>query len=47
MFIDERLGLEPDHSHQALEDARGQAALARRAIRRGVTQTTEPVTRRI
>jgi DNA polymerase III epsilon subunit-like protein len=27
--IDEKLGLQPDHSHQALEDARGQAALAR------------------
>jgi DNA polymerase III epsilon subunit-like protein len=27
--LDERLGLEPDHSHQALDDARGQAALAR------------------
>jgi hypothetical protein len=27
--VDERLELEPDHSHQALEDARGQARLAR------------------
>ncbi len=27
--IDEQLELEPDHSHQALEDARGQARLAR------------------
>src|SRR5688500_13634945 len=26
---DERLGLVPDHTHHALEDARGQAALAR------------------
>jgi DNA polymerase III epsilon subunit-like protein len=30
--IDERLELEPDHSHQALEDARGQARLARRLL---------------
>jgi DNA polymerase III epsilon subunit-like protein len=29
VHVDQRLGLEPDHSHQALEDARGQAALAR------------------
>ena len=27
--VDERLGLAPDHSHHALEDARGQAVLAR------------------
>jgi len=32
--IDERLKLEPDHSHQALEDARGQAALARELFKR-------------
>ncbi|HUR17096.1 MAG TPA: exonuclease domain-containing protein [Candidatus Limnocylindrales bacterium] len=31
--IDERLGLAPDHTHQALEDARGQAALARVLLR--------------
>jgi DNA polymerase III epsilon subunit-like protein len=30
--VDERLELEPDHSHQALEDARGQARLARRLL---------------
>jgi hypothetical protein len=29
VHIDERLGLEPDHTHHALEDARGQARLAR------------------
>jgi DNA polymerase III epsilon subunit-like protein len=29
MHIDRRLGLEPDHTHHALEDARGQARLAR------------------
>ena len=34
--VDERLGLAPDHSHHALEDARGQAVLARLLIgRRG------------
>jgi DNA polymerase III epsilon subunit-like protein len=32
--IDDRLKLEPDHSHQALEDARGQAALARELFKR-------------
>ena len=29
VFIDERLGLEPDHNHNALDDARGQARLTR------------------
>ena len=29
LYIDERYGLEADHSHHALEDARGQARLAR------------------
>lgn len=29
VFVDRRLGLESDHPHQALDDARGQAALAR------------------
>jgi DNA polymerase III epsilon subunit-like protein len=29
IHVDERLGLAPDHTHHALEDARGQAALAR------------------
>jgi ribonuclease T len=29
VHIDARLGLDPDHTHHALEDARGQAALAR------------------
>lgn len=28
-YVDERLGLEPDHNHHALDDARGQAMLAR------------------
>ena len=28
-YVDERLALAPDHTHHALEDARGQAALAR------------------
>jgi DNA polymerase III epsilon subunit-like protein len=32
--IDKKLNLEPDHSHQALEDARGQAALARELFKR-------------
>ena len=27
--VDARLGLDPDHSHHALDDARGQAAIAR------------------
>jgi DNA polymerase III epsilon subunit-like protein len=35
VHVDERLGLEPDHSHQALEDARGQAVLARILFGRG------------
>jgi DNA polymerase III epsilon subunit-like protein len=34
--LDKRLGLEPDHSHQALEDARGQAVLARRLLGRNL-----------
>lgn len=29
VHLDKRLGLEPDHNHHALDDARGQAALAR------------------
>jgi len=33
-FVDERLGLAPDHTHHALEDARGQAVLARLLISR-------------
>jgi DNA polymerase III epsilon subunit-like protein len=33
--IDERLKLEPAHTHQALDDARGQAALARELFKRG------------
>lgn len=28
-FVDRWLGLEPDHNHQALDDARGQARIAR------------------
>src|SRR5262245_32787891 len=32
--IDERLELEPQHTHQALEDARGQASLARELFKR-------------
>ena len=39
--IDERLELEPDHSHQALEDARGQAGLARRLLA-GPPKNAEP-----
>jgi len=42
-FIDERLGLAPDHSHQALEDARGQAVLARLLIVRPRTGGPEPI----
>jgi DNA polymerase III epsilon subunit-like protein len=34
VHVDERLGLEPDHNHQALDDARGQAALARILLQR-------------
>ena len=34
MFIDERFGLEPDHTHHALDDARGQARLARMLLDR-------------
>ncbi|MEO6350514.1 MAG: 3'-5' exonuclease [Candidatus Limnocylindrales bacterium] len=34
--IDERLGLKPDHSHHALEDAQGQALLARILLGRNV-----------
>jgi len=33
VHVDERLGLQPDHTHHALEDARGQAALARVLLR--------------
>ena len=29
VFVDQRLGMETDHSHHALDDARGQAAVAR------------------
>lgn len=29
IYIDERLGIDPDHNHHALDDARGQARLAR------------------
>ncbi len=42
-FIDERLGLAPDHSHQALEDARGQAVLARLLIARRRTDGAKPI----
>lgn len=41
-FIDERLGLAPDHSHQALEDARGQAVLARLLMARSLTDGEKP-----
>jgi DNA polymerase III epsilon subunit-like protein len=34
VYVDERLGLVPDHTHHALEDARGQANLARLLLRR-------------
>ena len=34
VFIDERLGLQPDHNHNALDDARGQARLAQVLLRR-------------
>src|SRR5688572_11491186 len=37
VFVDERLGLKPDHSHHALEDARGQAVLARILLGRNVS----------
>ena len=33
VHVDNRLRLAPDHTHQALEDARGQAALARLLLR--------------
>lgn len=39
--IDERLGLEPDHSHHALEDARGQAVLAHRLLVRNRARKRE------
>lgn len=42
VFVDERLGLAPDHSHQALEDARGQAVLARLLIGRRGPDGAEP-----
>ena len=32
--VDGRLGIEPDHNHHALDDARGQARLARRLLAR-------------
>ena len=32
--VDARLGIAPDHSHQALDDARGQARLARKLLTR-------------
>ena len=32
VFLDERYGLEPDHNHHALDDARGQARIARRLL---------------
>ena len=35
LFIDERYVLEPDHTHHALDDARGQARLARLLLDRG------------
>ena len=33
--VDARLGIEPDHNHHALDDARGQARLARMLLSRG------------
>ena len=33
--VDARLGIEPDHNHHALDDARGQARLARMLLGRG------------
>ena len=33
--VDARLGVEPDHNHHALDDARGQARLARMLLKRG------------
>ena len=39
--VDERLGLAPDHSHHALEDARGQAVLARLLKSRQSTEGAE------
>jgi DNA polymerase III epsilon subunit-like protein len=41
VYVDERLGLVPDHSHQALEDARGQAVLARILLGRPAVTSTE------
>lgn len=32
--VDARLGIEPDHNHHALDDARGQARLARMLLKR-------------
>lgn len=34
IFIDRKLQMEPDHSHHALDDARGQAAIARALLGR-------------
>jgi len=34
VFIDRQLQMEPDHSHHALDDARGQAAIARALLGR-------------
>jgi DNA polymerase III epsilon subunit-like protein len=36
VHIDDKLGLKPDHSHHALEDAQGQAVLARILLGRNV-----------
>jgi DNA polymerase III epsilon subunit-like protein len=41
VHVDEHLGLAPDHSHQALEDARGQAVLARILLSRPAEASTE------
>jgi len=35
IYVDEALGLETDHNHNALADARGQARLARALLNRG------------
>ena len=41
VHIDERLGLQPDHSHHALEDAQGQAVLARILLGRNVASARD------
>jgi len=41
LYVDERLGIASDHNHHALDDARGQAALARLLIERVARRTAQ------